>query len=159
MFGIARAGGNPIFGPITSSGGNPGDVAADRNHVGLIRGERRVGERLVIGSRPRVRLRAGRRGLLGRKTEVAEGNLVQVSVTGALVVTSTPMRDVEVGTPIEIEVKDRATTAIVRRVVVHHDMTLYGLELVQVDSWFQALIDRAITESRGDLRVSWSTSR
>jgi hypothetical protein len=106
-----------------------------------------------------VRLRHARRGVLGRRTEVAEGNLVQVSVTGALVVTAAPLRDVEVGTAIEVELKDRRTAALVRRVVVHHDMTLYGLELVAVDPWFQALIDRAITESRGDMRSARTQTR
>jgi hypothetical protein len=124
--------------------------------VGLTPGERRVGERLVIGSRPTVRLRHSRRGLIGRKTDAVDASLVQVSVTGALLVTEQPMRDVVVGSTVEIEIQGRRSSTVVRRVSEHHDMTLYGLEYRRVDEWFQALIDRAIAETRGDVRAASS---
>jgi hypothetical protein len=159
MFGTAKAQRKRVSPPFTCSGGKPRADPADRDPVSRSPGERRVGERIVLGSRPQVRLRHNRRGLVGRRWDVAVGNLVQVSVTGALVVTAIPLQGVEVGTIVEIELQERRTTAIVRRAVVHHDMTLYGLELVDIDRWFQALIDRAITEARADARAASSTTR
>ena len=97
-----------------------------------------------LGARPAVQLRTPRRGVFGKKTATTDAQLVQVSVTGALLVTNTPIPDVEVGSRMDIVLQGRPSIATVRRVVVHHDMALYGVELRQIDAWMQALIDRAI---------------
>jgi hypothetical protein len=131
---------------------------ADRNDVEAVP-EKRMGDRLVIASRPPVQLRTARRGVFGRKTATTDAQLVQVSVTGALVVTDRPIPEVDIGARMDIILQRRRSTAIVRRVVLHHDMALYGVELREIDPWMQALIDRAILEDRGDVRTLWPQAR
>jgi hypothetical protein len=118
--------------------------------------DKRIGDRLALGARPAVQLRTARRGVFGKKTATTDAQLVQVSVTGALLVTDTPIPDVEVGSRMDIVLQGRSTIAVVRRVVVHHDMALYGVELRQIDAWMQALIARAILQDRGDVGAGWA---
>jgi hypothetical protein len=134
-------------------------VAADRSDVHDAPGNRRMGDRLAIAARPAVQVRTARRGVFGRKVTTTDAQLVQVSVTGALLVTAHPIPEVAVESPMQIVLQGRCSTAVVRRIVVHHDMTLYGVELREIDSWLQALIDRAIVEDRGDVRSTWNARR
>jgi hypothetical protein len=121
--------------------------------------DRRIGDRLLIGTRPAVQLRHTRAALFGQKTDVIDGQLMQVSVTGALVVTPHPIRGVGVGSVIDLLIRGRKSTATVRRIDAHHDMVLYGLELGRIDAWLQALIDRAANDARGDLEAAWLRTR
>jgi hypothetical protein len=121
--------------------------------------DKRMGDRLAIASRPPVQLRTARRGVFGKKTTTTDAQLVQVSVTGALLVTDRPIADVVVGARMDIVLQGRRSTSIVRRIVEHHDMALYGVELRSIDPWLQALIDRAILEDRGDVRALWAQPR
>ena len=114
--------------------------------------DRRMGARYVIPSRPAIELHHTRKGRFGPKVDTIDGMLVEVSVTGAMVVTSAALRDVEVGTVVALLLQGRKSTAIVRRMVVHHDMAFYGLEYRRIDDWLQALIDRVVTTERGELR-------
>jgi hypothetical protein len=118
--------------------------------------ERRLGQRTVIQSRPDVEVHYRRRAALRTKTDQTAAQLVQVSISGALLVTAAPMPSVEVGQVIQLVVQRDSSSVVVRRIDEHHDMTLYGVEFVTTDAWLQALIDRAVQAGRGDLVAAWN---
>jgi hypothetical protein len=152
--GFSRAAG--CGASITRSGAQRGPPPADGIGVEEISIERRLGRRTVIQSRPDVEVHYRRRAALRTKTDQTAAQLVQVSISGALLVTAAPMPSVEVGQVIQLVVQRDHSSVVVRRIDEHHDMTLYGVEFVTTDAWLQALIDRAVQAGRGDLVAAWN---
>jgi PilZ domain-containing protein len=118
--------------------------------------EKRLGARSLIPSRPEVEVHHRRRTALRTRTDRTTAQLVQVSITGALLVTAASMPGLEVGHTVDLVVQGRHSTVVVRRIDEHHDMTLYGVEYVTIDAWLEALVDRSVQAGRGDLVAAWN---
>lgn len=125
--------------------------------------ERRIGERkAVVGLRCRWDLDAvGQKRRLFRKPVEQQGDVIDLSVSGATVIA--PTSDLlTVGTTVAIEIEGGRGGVAIRNIrpSTHHGMSCYGIEFLQLDPTVRKKVNEFVAVDRPDhLEAVWYSAR